>query len=183
MAEQQINYYILPSYLVIKLSEYKLDVIHSFIGGEYVYAMIDISHPFHPATLQFTGYAISKDDYWQAYCRGNQLLYITGTPKIVNGKAVLSLKYHSNELIKILQTTGRIGLKNGESISLTCDKNIRFSKTSTGFEQILSNEVEVCYFEHIIEFVKDSTQEILDTYDETLRYNHKILNTKYELKI
>lgn len=183
MAEQQINYYMLSSYLANKLNEYQSDVIHSFISGEHVYAMVDISHPFHPATLQFTGYAISKDDYWQAYCRKNQLLHITGTPKIINGKAIVLLKYHSKELIKILQATGTIVLESGGSIGLNADNQIYVTEFSTGFLQVLSGTIEMHYFEHIVELLKNSTPEVINQYDESLRCNHKILNTKYELKI
>lgn len=180
--EQTIRYYHLTPYLANYLKKYTKYVIHSFIHGEHVYAMVDTPE-LHPLVIYFTGCSIPQDEYWRAYITEKPLLHVTGKPKIVNGVAMLSLQYHSKELIKILQTTGRFSLKKGGNISLTSDRNIRFSKISTGFEQILSNEVEVCYFEHIMEFVKDSTQEILDTYDKALRQNHKILNTKYELKI
>lgn len=180
--EQTIKYYQLTLPLANYLKEYTKDVIHSFIHGEHVYAMVDTPE-LHPLVIYFTGCSIAKDEYWRTYITENQLLHITGTPKIINGKAIVLLKYHSIELIKILQATGTIVLESGGSIGLNADNQIYVTKFSTGFLQVLSGTIEMHYFEHIVELLTNSTPEVINQYDESLRCNHKILNAKYELKI
>ena len=54
MKEQTVRSYMLSPMMANRFSEYACDIIHSFIAGEYVYAMIDMPGS-HPLAIVFAG--------------------------------------------------------------------------------------------------------------------------------
>lgn len=182
MKEQTVRYYMLSPMMANRFSEYACDIIHSFIAGEYVYAMIDMPGS-HPLAIVFAGCGISQDNYWEIYCKENPLLHITGTPKVVNGEPMVSLQFLFQNLTEILRVTGPISLKNGSYIDIKSDQTISIVSISTEFITSIKQEMSVDKFKKIQKVLLNSKDIIIHAYDEALRNNYQILNAKYELKI